>query len=120
MRNGSYTPLGGKSTKGTDIYFSGTTADNKLETEMWVSSTGTIKAAHIWYTNGGSTKFFGCDGGKAVACTGIGWEPLLRQVLFNGAKLVEVDFPKAFDGSVADTLTSGGETLTVNGSIEIK
>ncbi len=121
-RNGSYTPVGAKGTKtgSTDFYFSGTTADNKLETEIWVSSTGTILAAHIWFINGTSNKFFGCDGGKSIPCLAIGWEPLLKQVLFNGATLAEVDFPTAFDGSAADKKVSGGETLVVNGSIEIK
>jgi hypothetical protein len=120
-RNGSYNPAGARFavTGSTDFGFNGQTADGKFEVEVVVTAGGTIKRAHIWFFDSGTPKFFGCDGGKAIACTGIGWEPLLKQVLFNSTvQLAEVT--PDLTGVQADVLVGGGETMKVLGSLEVK
>jgi hypothetical protein len=119
-RNGSYVVAGAKFTSGTDFGFNGQTADGKFEMEVVLSSGFVVQRAHVWFFDANNViKTFGCDGGKAIACTGIGWEPLLKQVLFNNnARLAEVNAD--LTGRTPDSLVPGGETLTAVGSVEIK
>ena len=120
-RNGSYTPAGARftSTTSTDFGFNGSTADGKFEVEVVVSAGGVIQRAHIWFFDSGTPRFFGCDGGRSIACTGVGWEPLLKQVLFNSTvQFAEVNANLA--GTAPDVLIGGGETFKVLGSLDVR
>lgn len=120
-RNGSYTPAGARFTSATstDFGFNGQTADGKFEVEVVVSAGGVIQRAHIWFFDGGTPRFFGCDGGRSIACTGVGWEPLLRQVLFNSTvQFAEVNANLA--GTGPDVPIGGGETFKVLGSLDVR
>jgi hypothetical protein len=119
-RNGSYTVPGAKFTSGTDVGYNGQTADGKFEVEAVVSATGVVKRAHVWFFDaGGAIKYFGCDGAQAVPCpTSVGYEPLLKQILFSTAPLAEVT--ANLQGTGPDALVPGGETLKVQGALDVK
>lgn len=118
-RNGNYAPTGGLFTGTGETGFNGSTADNKFEMEVVWASNATIKRAHIWFSDGvgNNTKFFGCDGG-AIPCTGVVYEPLMKQVWLTKVAWKEVN--PSLNGAGADTLVSGGETLTVDATLDAK
>jgi hypothetical protein len=118
-RNGNYAPTGASFNTSGVTGFNGSTADNKFEMEVVWASNATIKRAHIWFSDGvgNNLKFFGCDG-SAIPCTGVAYEPLLKQVWLTNVAWKEVN--ASLDGSAADTVVASGETLTVNGKLDAK
>ena len=117
-RNGSYTPSVTKQAQGADTDYNGQTKDGLFEYDIVQSATGGIKSASIWFFNGsGSSQtitYFGC-GGTAVPCpTTVGYEPILKQILFSKAPLSQITDPFASGGP---TLVNSGEKITVDGSL---
>ncbi len=121
-RNGSYTLSGAKFTSGADVGINAQTGDGKFEVEVVMTPVGpgyTVKRAHVWFNENGQIKFFGCDGNQVVVCPfAIGYEPLLKQILFSTAELAEVN--ANLQGTGPDSLVGGGETLKVLGSLDFK
>jgi hypothetical protein len=114
-RNGSYTITGATFTSGSDSGFNGNTADSKFELEVVWASNATIKRAHVWFYGASSSiTYFGCDGG-GIACTGVSYEPLLKQVKFTNVAWHEVT--PDLTGASPDALVPSGETLTLNGTL---
>jgi hypothetical protein len=117
-RNGDYAPKGAVFTGTGETGFNGSTSDNKFELEVVWASNATIKRAHLWfYDTSGVPKFFGCDGG-AIPCTGVIYEPLMKQVWFTNVAWKEVT--PDLTGAKPDAAVSGGETLTVNATLDAK
>jgi hypothetical protein len=117
-RNGDYAPKGAVFTGTGETGFNGSTSDNKFEMEVVWASNATIKRAHLWfYDTSGVPKFFGCDGG-AIPCTGVIYEPLMKQVWFTNVAWKEVT--PDLTGAKPDAAVSGGETLTVNATLDAK
>jgi hypothetical protein len=118
-RNGTYTLLGAlysDSPRSTDFGFTGEAASGSPEAEVTLSASGAIKRAHIWFVAGSGHKFFGCDNSSAVSCSAISYNPTTKIINFNGPTWVEVN--TSF-GSSPDTAVGGGESLTINGTLDI-
>jgi hypothetical protein len=78
-------------------------------------SVGVNKRAHVWFYGASSSiTYFGCDGG-GIACTGVSYEPLLKQVKFTNVAWHEVT--PDLTGASPDALVPSGETLTLNGTL---
>ena len=95
--------------------------NNQIEMEVDIDSAGTVIAAHVWNykgTGAASTldKFYGCDGGKTTACTGVSVNLTTNIVTLATVTWPEVDSIH-FDGS-ADTKTPGGGTVTAAGVLQ--
>ncbi len=114
-RNGTYTPDITAQSKGVDNGYFGQTKDGKFEYDIVQSATGNIKSVSIWFFNSDSTiTYFGCAG-TAVPCpTQVGYEPLLKQILFSKAVLSQVTDPFATNGP---TLVANGEKIQLEGSL---
>ena len=117
-RNGNYAPSGVAFNNG-ETGFNGSTSDNKFEMEVVWASNASIKRAHLWFSDGvgNNIKFFGCDGG-AIPCTGVFYEPLLKQVRLVNVAWIEVN--PSLNGAGADVAVASGETLTVNATLDAK
>lgn len=115
-RNGVYTPavFVYPGATAAEISLNGATKDGNFEVELDIKS-GAITGAHFWFFESGKIKFFGCDN-KAVVCpaNAVGFEPILKQIIFNKAALSEVT---ALDFKSPDVLVPGGETLTIDGQV---
>lgn len=93
----------------------------QLEFEVDTDAAGVVKAAHVWNYKGGPTsttpdKFYGCDGGKTLACSTVTVD-LTTNVLTIGATTWPEVQPIMFDGS-PDMPVAGGATVTVSGTIQ--
>ncbi|MBC7376779.1 MAG: hypothetical protein H7346_05005 [Burkholderiaceae bacterium] len=118
-RNGTYTLVGARysdSPRSTDFGFTGEAASGSPEAEVTLSASGAVKRAHIWFVVGSGHKFFGCDNSSSVTCAAISYNATTGIINFNGPTWVEVN---TFFGSSPDTAVSAGETLTINGTLDI-
>ena len=116
---GTYTLLGSRysdSPTSTDFGFTGEGASGTPEAEVTLSASGAIKRAHIWFVVGSGFKFFGCDNASAVPCLAISYNPTTKIINFNGPTWVEVN--TSF-GKAPDTAVGGGESLVINGTLDI-
>jgi hypothetical protein len=118
-RNGTYALVGSRysdSPRSTDFGFTGEAASGSPEAEVTLSASGAVKRAHIWFVVGSGHKFFGCDNSSSVTCAAISYNATTGIINFNGPTWVEVN---TFFGSSPDTAVSAGETLTINGTLDI-
>jgi hypothetical protein len=117
-RNGTYAPDTVTQASGVDTDINGSTKDGKFELDIVYASNGTIKSAAVWFFgSNASITFFGCNN-STIACGNlVGYEPLMKQILFNKAELSQVTDPFAAGGM---TLVSGGEKIQVDGQINAK
>jgi hypothetical protein len=112
-RNGSYKVDGGRFADGTNFGVNGSTTDGNFEAEAKVASNGSVIYAQVWYFVGSKIIFFGC-GSSGVACTGVSYEPVGGQVMISNATWFS-----SSTGQIASSLTSGGESITISGSLVI-
>jgi hypothetical protein len=118
-RDGSYAIVDPASTQTlTDTRLFGQTEDGKFEYDVFYAANGTIKSVAVWFFgSGGSITYFGCNNGTVPCGNLVGYEPLLKQVLFNGIVLSQVTDPFASGGM---TLVSSGEKIKVDGKLPAK
>jgi hypothetical protein len=117
-RNGTYAPTTATQASGVDTDVNGQTTDGKFELDVVYASNGTIKSAAVWFFGSGSSiTFFGCNNGTVPCGNLVGYEPLMKQILFNKVVLSQVTDPFASGGM---TLVSGGEKIQVEGQISAK
>lgn len=115
--NGNYALTGASFTNSTESGYNGyVPVVGNFETEIVWASNATIKRAHLWITHGTTLKFYGCDASVGLPCTGVAYEPLLKQVWFTNVVWHEVT--PDLTGATPDVLVSSGETLTVNGKLD--
>jgi hypothetical protein len=117
-RNGTYAPTAVSQASGVDTDVNGQTKDGNFEFDVVYTSGGAIKSAAIWFFNTDkSITFFGCNNGTISCGNLVGYEPLMKQILFNKAVLSQVTDPFATGGM---TLVSGGEKIQVEGQLAAK
>jgi hypothetical protein len=85
--------------------------DNKIEIEVDTDLAGVVKSAHVWNYTGGPMnampdKFYGCDGGKSLACSTVTVDVAKNLITIGTTTWPEVQALK-FDAS-ADVLVPGG------------
>jgi hypothetical protein len=93
----------------------------QLEFELDTDAAGVVKAAHVWNYKGGATsttpdKFYGCDGGKTLACSTVAVDLTTNVITIGVTTWPEVQ-PIMFDGS-PDMPVAGGATVTVSGTLQ--